>query len=148
MAGSAFAGRDYGKGQDCRQHPVLAASQIDGGANRQSPFAPMPIADVVARIHADRPGFVCAHMLKHRPHDVAGDYIRAVADVHAVGGIFVLDCVASGAMWVDMQALDVDVLLSAPQKGWSASPCSGLVMLSDAHVRALIRPMPPAMSAT
>jgi len=59
------------------------------------------------------------------------DYIRSVADAtHAVGGLFVLDCVASGAMWVDMEACGVDVLISAPQKGWSSAPCSGLVMLS------------------
>ena len=58
------------------------------------------------------------------------DYVRAVADaVHEVGGLFVLDCIASGTLWVDMQASGVDVLISAPQKGWSASPCSALVML-------------------
>ncbi len=60
------------------------------------------------------------------------DYISAVANAtHEVGGLFVLDCIASGALWVDMQATGVDILISAPQKGWSASPCSALVMLSD-----------------
>jgi aspartate aminotransferase-like enzyme len=60
------------------------------------------------------------------------DYLRAVADaVHAVGGLLVLDCIASGAMWVDMQATGVDVLVSAPQKGWSSSPCCAMVMLSE-----------------
>jgi aspartate aminotransferase-like enzyme len=60
------------------------------------------------------------------------DYLRAVADaVHEVGGLFVLDCIASGAMWVDMQATGVDVLVSAPQKGWSSSPCCAMVMLSE-----------------
>ena len=59
-------------------------------------------------------------------------YLRAVADaVHAVGGLFVLDCIASGAMWVDMQATGVDILISAPQKGWSSSPCCAMVMLSE-----------------
>ena len=59
-------------------------------------------------------------------------YISEVTQaVHEVGGLFVLDCIASGAMWVDMRALGVDILLSAPQKGWSASPCAGLVMMSD-----------------
>jgi aspartate aminotransferase-like enzyme len=58
--------------------------------------------------------------------------VRAVADaVHAVGGLFVLDCIASGAIWVDMPALGVDILISAPQKGWSSSPCCALVMLSE-----------------
>jgi aspartate aminotransferase-like enzyme len=60
------------------------------------------------------------------------DYLKAVADaVHAVGGLFVLDCIASGAMWVDMQATGVDILISAPQKGWSSSPCCAMVMLSE-----------------
>lgn len=60
-------------------------------------------------------------------------YIKAVADaVHAVGGLFVLDCIASGSIWVDMQATGVDVLISAPQKGWSGSPCCGVVMMNDA----------------
>jgi len=59
------------------------------------------------------------------------DYLRAVADaVHEVGGLFVLDCIASGAIWVDMQDAGVDILISAPQKGWSASPCCGVVMMS------------------
>jgi aspartate aminotransferase-like enzyme len=61
------------------------------------------------------------------------DYLRQVAAaVHAVGGLFVLDCIASGTMWVDMQATGVDVLISAPQKGWSGSPCCAFVMLSKA----------------
>jgi aspartate aminotransferase-like enzyme len=60
------------------------------------------------------------------------DYLKAVSDaVHAVGGLFVLDCIASGAMWVDMKATGVDVLISAPQKGWSSSPCCAMVMLSE-----------------
>ena len=59
-------------------------------------------------------------------------YVRSVADaVHAVGGMMVLDCIASGAVWVDMEACGVDLLISAPQKGWTGSPCCGLVMLAD-----------------
>jgi aspartate aminotransferase-like enzyme len=61
------------------------------------------------------------------------DYLRAVADAaHGVGGLLVLDCVASGCIWVDMEAIGVDVLISAPQKGWSAPPSCGMVMLSGA----------------
>jgi aspartate aminotransferase-like enzyme len=61
------------------------------------------------------------------------DYVRAVAHAtHRVGGLFVLDCIASGALWVDMTELGVDVLISAPQKGWSGSPCAGFVMLGEA----------------
>jgi aspartate aminotransferase-like enzyme len=77
------------------------------------------------------------------------DYLRAVADaVHEVGGLFVLDCIASGAMWVDMQATGVDVLVSAPQKGWSGSPCCAMVMLSDARARPSMAPPAPALPAT
>ena len=60
-------------------------------------------------------------------------YLQALAEaVHEVGGLFVLDCVASGTIWVDMAAIGVDVLISAPQKGWSGSPCCALVMLGQA----------------
>ena len=38
---------------------------------------------------------------------------------------------SSGAIWVDMADLGVDVLVSAPQKGWSGPPCAALVMLGD-----------------
>ena len=65
-------------------------------------------------------------------------YLKAVAEaVHAVGGLFVLDCIASGAMWVDMKATGVDVLISAPQKGWSSSPCCAMVMLSETARKAI-----------
>ena len=98
----------------------------------QAPFAPAPIDEVVARIKAEKPAMVFApHVETASGMILPDDYIRAVADaVHAVGGLFVLDCIASGTLWVDMKATGVDILISAPQKGWSASPCSGLVMLS------------------
>ncbi|OYV36286.1 MAG: class V aminotransferase [Thiomonas sp. 20-64-5] len=104
----------------------------------ESPFAPAPIADVVATIARDRPAVVFApHVETSAGLMLPDDYLRAVADaVHAVGGLFVLDCIASGAMWVDMQATGVDVLVSAPQKGWSGQPCCGFAMLSS---RALAR---------
>ena len=100
----------------------------------QSPFAPAPIDQVVAGIRRQRPGVVFApHVETASGMLLPDDYLRNLADaVHAGGGLFVLDCVASGAAWVDMRALGVDVLISAPQKGWSASPCAGLVMLGDA----------------
>jgi len=120
------------KGRIAASTTVMAASQADGGANRHAPFAPKPIDQVVAAIHAEKPALVCApHVETSAGMMLPDDYIRSIADaVHETGGLFVLDCVASGAIWVDMEALGVDVLLSAPQKGWSASPCSGLVMLS------------------
>lgn len=123
-------------GKIAKSSTVLAAArQQDGdGDNRQTPFAPYAIDDVCAQIAREKPAVVFApHVETSAGMILPDDYIRAVSDaVHAVGGLFVLDCVASGALWVDMQACGVDVLLSAPQKGWSASPCSGLVMLSPA----------------
>ena len=127
------------KGKIAASTTVLAASQADGGENRDATFSPMPIEDVVARIREEKPGLICApHIETSAGMILPDDYIRAVADAaHEVGALFVLDCVASGCMWIDMKDLGVDVLLSAPQKGWSASPCSGLVMLS-ANARARI----------
>lgn len=100
----------------------------------QAGFIPPPIDEVVASIAAQKPDLVFApHVETSSGMILPGGYLRAVADaVHAVGGLFVLDCIASGALWVDMQASGVDVLISAPQKGWSASPCCALVMLSKA----------------
>ena len=99
----------------------------------KAPFIPAPIDEVVATIKADKPDVVFApHVETSSGMILPEDYVRAVADaVHSVGGIFVVDCIASGTVWVDMKASGVDVLISAPQKGWSASPCCGLVMLSD-----------------
>lgn len=110
---------------------LKARTQGDGA---QAPFAPAPIAEVVAAIEAEQPDVVFApHVETSAGIMLPEDYIRAVADaVHAVGGLFVLDCIASGDLWVDMRECGVDVLISAPQKGWSASPCSALVMLSEA----------------
>jgi len=101
-----------------------------------APFAPAPIDEVVAKIAEIRPEVVFApHVETSAGMILPDDYLRAVADaVHDVGGLFVLDCIASGCAWVDMKATGVDVLISAPQKGWSASPSAGCVMLSAAAV--------------
>jgi aspartate aminotransferase-like enzyme len=111
---------------------VLKARRVGDGP--QAPFAPAPIGEVTARIAAEQPAVVFApHVETSSGMLLPDDYMRSVADaVHAVGGLFVLDCIASGDLWVDMQACGVDVLISAPQKGWSASPCSALVMLGEA----------------
>jgi aspartate aminotransferase-like enzyme len=100
----------------------------------QAPWAPAPVAEVVEAIERDRPEVVfAAHVETAAGILLPDDYVRAIADAtHAVGGVFVLDCIASGALWVDMSDVHVDVLLSAPQKGWSGSPCAGFVMLSEA----------------
>lgn len=97
-------------------------------------FAPAPIKDVVAAIESDKPDLVFApHVETASGIILPQDYMeRLAAAVHRVGGLFVLDCIASGTIWVDMQKAGVDVLISAPQKGWSSSPCAGLVMLSEA----------------
>ena len=99
----------------------------------QAPWAPAPIAEVQATIAKEKPAVVFAPHVETSAGMILPDhYLRAVADaVHAVGGLFVLDCIASGAMWVDMKATGVDVLISAPQKGWSSSPCCAMVMLSE-----------------
>jgi aspartate aminotransferase-like enzyme len=109
---------------------VLKARRAVPGPTQ--PFAPAPIDEVVAAIRAGQPDVVFApHVETSAGMILPDDYLKAVADaVHAHGGLFVLDCVASGAMWVDMRATGVDVLISAPQKGWSSTPCAGLVMLS------------------
>ena len=111
---------------------VLKARQANAGS--QQPFAPAPIDEVVAKIAEIKPAVVFAPHVETASGMILPDsYLKAVADaVHAVGGLFVLDCIASGAIWVDMQATGVDVLISAPQKGWSGSPCCGMVMMYDA----------------
>lgn len=103
------------------------------GNEPQAPFAPPPIDEVVARIRENRPDVVFApHVETAAGLILPDDYIKALSDAaHEVDALMVLDCIASGAIWVDMRALGVDVLISAPQKGWSASPSAGLVMLSE-----------------
>ena len=110
---------------------VLKARRIDAGA--QAPYAPAPLEEVLAAIRDRRPDVVVAPHVETASGIILPDaYLRSVAEaVHAVGGLLVLDCIASGTLWVDMAALGVDVLISAPQKGWSSSACCGLVMLSD-----------------
>ncbi|WP_421881298.1 aminotransferase class V-fold PLP-dependent enzyme [Methylibium sp.] len=110
---------------------VLKARRTGPGA--QAPLAPAPIDEVVATIRAERPAVVFAPHVETSAGMILPDaYLRAVADVvHEVGGLFVLDCIASGTLWIDMQATGIDVLVSAPQKGWSGSPCCALIAMSD-----------------
>ncbi len=118
-------------GRISKQHTVLKARTTAAG--RQQPFSPAPIAEVQAAIRAGKPDVVFApHVETACGMILPDDYLKAVAEaVHEVGGLLVLDCIASGAAWVDMQATGVDVLISAPQKGWSGSPCCAFVMLSE-----------------
>ncbi len=116
-----------------QQEIVLKARQQDAN-NPTSPFTPIPVEEAVASIRANKPNVVfAAHTETAAGMMLTDDYIRQVAAAtHEVGGLFVLDCIASGCIWVDMQDLGVDVLISAPQKGWSAPPCCGMVMMSAA----------------
>ena len=116
---------------------VLKARPIDDSEHPS--FMPAPVEEVVATIEAERPGIVFApHVETSSGMILPDDYLRSVADaVHSVGGMFVLDCIASGAIWVDMEVSGVDVLISAPQKGWSSSPCAGLVMLNSVALERL-----------
>jgi len=118
-------------GQIAAQAIVLKARRV--GSDKQSPWVPAPIGEVVAAIRENKPDVVFApHVETASGMMLPDDYLRAVAAaVHAVGGLFVLDCIASGAMWVNMVDTGVDVLISAPQKGWSSSPCCAMVMLSE-----------------
>ena len=109
---------------------VLKAVRLGEGPT--APFAPAPIETVVARILAERPEVLFAPHVETASGMILPDgYLRALADaMHEAGGLFVLDCIASGCAWVDMEAAGVDVLISAPQKGWSAPPSAGLVMMN------------------
>jgi aspartate aminotransferase-like enzyme len=121
----------FDMGQIPASSTVLKARKT--GPDAQAPWIPAPIAAVLASIAEEKPALVFAPHVETSSGIILPDsYLRAVADaVHAVGGLFVLDCIASGAMWVDMKASGVDVLISAPQKGWSSSPCCAMVMLSE-----------------
>ena len=112
------------------EETIMKARRVSQGS--QAPFAPADINDVVDMIKMKKPNLVFApHVETASGIILPKDYIHSVADaVHSVGGMFVLDCIASGAIWVDMEDSGVDILISAPQKGWSASPAFGLVMLS------------------
>ncbi|MDH4479271.1 MAG: aminotransferase class V-fold PLP-dependent enzyme [Rhodoferax sp.] len=120
----------FDMGQIPAQTIVLKARRTSDAS--QSPWVPCPIDEVVATILAEKPDVVFApHVETSAGMILPDDYLRAVADaVHQVGGLFVLDCIASGTIWVDMEATGVDVLVTAPQKGWSGSPCCAMVMLS------------------
>jgi aspartate aminotransferase-like enzyme len=121
----------FDMGQIPKSSTVLKARRV--GTGPQAPWAPAPIAEVQAAIREKKPAVVFAPHVETAAGIILPDnYMRAIADaVHEVGGLFVLDCIASGAMWVDMKAVGVDVLISAPQKGWSSSPCCAMVVLSE-----------------
>ena len=110
---------------------VIKGRQLE--PTTQGVFAPAPIEEVVAFIKKEKPAVVFApHVETSAGIILPDDYLKAVGEaVRSVNGLFVLDCIASGAMWVDMKACNVDVVITAPQKGWSSSPCCALITLSD-----------------
>jgi aspartate aminotransferase-like enzyme len=155
--GMEAVARQFATGQKClvirngyfsfRWSQILEMGGIDSattvlkarmtGEESQAPFVPVPVEEAIETIKAEKPGVVFApHVETSAGMLLPDDYVRSLADaVHSVDGLLVLDCIASGELWVDMQACGVDVLISAPQKGWSASPCSALVMLSEQAVQ-------------
>lgn len=106
------------------------------GQGRQEPFAPPPIEEVVEAIRREKPALVFApHVETSSGIILSEDYIRQMAQAtHEVGGLLVIDCIASGCVWLDMADLGIDVLITAPQKGWSSTPCAGIALLSAAAV--------------
>ncbi len=118
-------------GQIPASQSVLKARPISGA--HHAAFIPPPIEEVLASIRKDKPDLVFAPHVETAAGMILPDsYLRALSEaVHAHGGMLVLDCIASGAVWIDMQASGVDILVSAPQKGWSGSPCCAFVMLSE-----------------
>ncbi|MGR3563245.1 MAG: aminotransferase class V-fold PLP-dependent enzyme [Heliomarina sp.] len=110
---------------------VMKARRV--GNVSPSPFAPAPIDEVVETIRREKPSVVFApHVETSAGVILPDDYVSSLADAaHEVGALVVLDCIASGCAWVDMKSTGVDILISAPQKGWSSSPSAGLVMMSS-----------------
>lgn len=117
-------------GNICSSAIVMKAKQF--GNNLQSSFEPAPIDEVVAKIKAEKPDFVFAPHVETSAGIILPDnYIRELSKAaHSVNALMVLDCIASGCVWIDMEDTGVDILISAPQKGWSSQPCAGLVMMS------------------
>ena len=123
------------KGNLAKSSTVLNAQREDSDAPK--PFSPVDIDEAVAQIKETKPAVVFApHVETSAGMILPNDYIKALSEAtHSVGGLLVIDCIASGCVWLDMKALGIDVLISAPQKGWSSTPCAGLVMMSDAAVQ-------------
>ena len=118
-------------GSIASSHTVSMANPVRD--EEQAPFAPPDLDLVLTKIHEEKPKVVFApHVETSAGMLLPDSYISQVADAtHQSGGIMVLDCIASGALWVDMKKTGVDVIVSAPQKGWSGTPCCALVMMSQ-----------------
>lgn len=121
----------FDAGQIPSKSIVMKARPSDDGPTPS--YRPVPIDEIVAAIEAEKPDmFFAPHVETSAGMILPEAYMRAIGDaMHKVGGLFVLDCIASGTIWVDLEAAGVDILISAPQKGWSASPCAALVMMNE-----------------
>ena len=122
-------------GSICASHTVLKAQPVapqDADCPHMQ-YAPYPIDDLVEKIYEERPSVLFApHVETSTGMILPDDYIRKASKaMNDVGGLFVLDCIASGAIWTDMKDLGIDVVISAPQKGWTGPACSALIMLSE-----------------
>ena len=124
------------KGKFAKSSTVLTAERTED-TEAPKPFAPVDIETAVAKIKEDKSAIVYApHVETSSGIILSEEYIKALSEaVHSVGGLLVIDCIASGCVWLDMKELGIDVLISAPQKGWSSTPCAGLVMLSAAAIK-------------
>jgi alanine-glyoxylate transaminase / serine-glyoxylate transaminase / serine-pyruvate transaminase len=124
-----------GGGHIAPTHTVSKAvpQPVKDSANPHTHFRPTPVEQVVELIERERPAVLfCPHVETSTGMMLPDDYIKTIADaLHKIGGLLVLDCIASGTVWVDMKKTGVDVLISAPQKGWTGAPCAALVMMSE-----------------
>jgi len=122
-------------------HTVLKAQPLKGSENGKIQYTPYPIDEVVSKIKEERPAVLFApHVETSTGIILPDDYIRKATEaMHEVGGLFVLDCIASGTVWADMKDLGVDVVISAPQKGWTGPACAALVMLSERAADVMVK---------
>ena len=120
---------------DIPSHEIVLKAQATE-ADSQPSFAPAPLSQAIRTIQQKKPAVVFApHVETSAGMMLPNQYLKSIGEaVHSIGGLFVLDCIASGTMWVDMVESEVDVLITAPQKGWSGSPCAAMVLLSERAV--------------
>jgi aspartate aminotransferase-like enzyme len=117
-----------------KTHTVLKAKPVDLSVGQQQyQYAPCPVDEVISKIYEERPAVLfCAHVETSTGMILPDDYLRKVsAAMHDIGGLLILDCIASGTVWADMKDLGADVVISAPQKGWTGPCCAALVMMSE-----------------
>jgi alanine-glyoxylate transaminase/serine-glyoxylate transaminase/serine-pyruvate transaminase len=119
-----------------KSHTVLKAQPVNKAEEHKDghvQFAPYPIEEVVKKIREERPAvFFAPHVETSTGIILPDDYIKRITDtMYEHGGLTVLDCIASGTVWVDMKELGLDVVISAPQKGWTGPASAALVMISE-----------------